>query len=127
MRTSSFRTGSSCSAAAVCLGAQATSMPSIRCGFSIEPSLSYAGPVVADRSRAQIQSLVCTGKTTHLAGSCTAVDESRRSQVHMVWCVMSQLKEVHALIQNDLFEMKDEVTPARRGMSVRDATQRAPE
>ena len=39
--------------------------------------------------------------------------------------LVPQLKEVQALIQNDLFEMKDELTPARRGMSVSGASQRS--
>jgi len=39
--------------------------------------------------------------------------------------LVPQLKEVQALIQNDLFEMKDELTPARRGLSVSGASQRS--
>ncbi len=39
--------------------------------------------------------------------------------------LVPQLKEVQALIQNDLFEMKDELTTARRGLSVSGASQRS--
>jgi hypothetical protein len=36
-----------------------------------------------------------------------------------------QLKDVNGIIQNDLFEMKDDLTAPRRSLSVKDGSQRS--
>ena len=56
--------------------------------------------------------------------ACVRVQDANLGRMTVVFMSL-QLKDVHALIQNDLFEMKDALTAVRRSMSSREASVRS--